>query len=84
MESPRTAERLMTPAAVLIAVGGFNEPTTRWVFVCLEVLVEALQPLASRFRAIAAADCNGRRREKISLLDQDALGKEDAPCVSGM
>ena len=26
MESPRTAERLMTPAAVLIAVGGFNEP----------------------------------------------------------
>jgi hypothetical protein len=28
MESPRTAERLMTPTAVLIAVGGFSKPTT--------------------------------------------------------
>jgi hypothetical protein len=61
---PETAERLMTPAAVLIAVGGLTNPPHRWVFVCLGVLVEALQPFASRFRALAAADCNGRPRGK--------------------
>jgi hypothetical protein len=79
MESPRTAERLMTPAAVLIAVGGLTNPPHRWVLFVWRSSSRRSSLLDPRFFVISAADCNGRPREKNSLPDQDALGKENAP-----
>ena len=43
MESPKNAERLMTPTAVQIAVGVFAQnPPHRWVFVCLRLTQQTM------------------------------------------
>jgi hypothetical protein len=53
-ESPKTAERLVTPTAVLIAVGAEYRAHWSWVFICLHVCKRLLVlRLPARFSAKA-------------------------------
>jgi hypothetical protein len=82
MESPVTAERLMTPAAVSIAVGGFYEPATLAGFRLSGDPVGRSSLSYLRLLAISAADCSGRPREKRSLPDQTLWQGECAMSVT--
>ena len=76
---PLNAERLMTPTAVLIAVGGFcRTHHSGGFFFCLESFVPSSPAFPEPFSAISAAHRNGRRWEKSSLPDHDALGRRVA------
>jgi hypothetical protein len=77
MESPQTAERLMTPTAVSIAVGGFRQTHhSGGFFYCLESFVQNFPAPPEPFTAISATDCKpsaaGRNPSPTRML----LGKE--------
>lgn len=63
MESPQTAVRLMTPTAVLIAVGAFYpNPPDWWVFVCLQISRQLLAAIILRTN-IRREKCISRRMD---------------------